>query len=95
MRRLNERLVDHDITVRCTAAGCELLVKEGFDPQFGARPLRRAIQRLIEDPLAEKMLQGDFKDGDLVLVDEREGEVVLRGPEPQDEPATELFGQQC
>ena len=95
LRRLNERLVDHQLTVHCTPAGAELLVKEGFDPQFGARPLRRAIQRLIEDPLAEKMLQGDFKDGDLVLVDEHEGELVLRGAEPQDEPATELFGQQC
>jgi ATP-dependent Clp protease ATP-binding subunit ClpC len=50
IEQLNERLSDHQITVRCTEAGRALLAEEGFDPQFGARPLRRAIQRLVEGP---------------------------------------------
>ncbi len=47
----------------------ELLAKEGFDPQYGARPLRRAVQRLVEDPLAEEVLLGRFDANDTVLVD--------------------------
>ncbi len=93
IKRLNEHLAEHRLTLKLTDAGRELLVKEGFDPQFGARPLRRAIQRLIEDPLSEKMLEGVFKDGDTVLVDAQDQEVVLRPAEPQDEPATLLSGE--
>ena len=67
-----------DHAASCTDAGRELLVKKGYDPQFGARPLRRAIQRLVEDPLSEKLLANSFKDGDTVLVDAQDGEIVLR-----------------
>ena len=75
---LNERLEEHDLTVQCTPEGREQLVAEGYDPQFGARPLRRAIQRHVEDALAEKLLEGVFGSGDLVLIDAEEGEIVLR-----------------
>ncbi|HHX64987.1 MAG TPA: ATP-dependent Clp protease ATP-binding subunit [Chloroflexi bacterium] len=92
--RLNDRLAEHQITVQCTEEGCELLVEEGFDPQYGARPLRRAMQRLIEDPLAEKMLEGAFKDGDTVLVDAENGHVVFRSVDKADEPARLLSGEE-
>jgi ATP-dependent Clp protease ATP-binding subunit ClpC len=86
IKQLNQRLAEHHITVMCTDAGREALVQEGYDPQFGARPLRRAIQRYVEDELAEKMLESVFKDGDVVLVDAEEGRIILRLPEAASEP---------
>jgi ATP-dependent Clp protease ATP-binding subunit ClpC len=91
---LNKRLAEHHISVQCTDAGREQLVAEGYDPQFGARPLRRAIQRHVEDVLAEKMLEGVFGAGDVVLIDVAEGEIVLRVPDPLGEPETVLTGGQ-
>jgi ATP-dependent Clp protease ATP-binding subunit ClpC len=86
IKQLNERLAEHHIKVVCTDAGREALVKEGYDPQFGARPLRRAIQRHVEDELAEKMLESVFKEGDVVLVDAENDRIVLRLPEAASEP---------
>jgi len=94
IERLNERLAEYHITLKCTEVGRELLVKEGFDPQFGARPLRRAIQRLVEDPLAEKMLENVFKEGDVILIDAQGDEIVFRAEEAAAEPATLLSGEQ-
>ncbi len=93
LRQLNERLGDHQVRLVLTEAGREGLVEEGFDPQFGARPLRRAIQRHIEDQLAEKMLEGVFNDGDVVIIDADEGEIVLRLPETEGEPEALLSGE--
>ncbi len=62
----------------------ELLAKEGFDPTFGARPLRRAIQRLVEDPLSDELLRGSFQSGDVIVVDARDGQIVF---EKKREPA--------
>ena len=62
-------------TARVTPAAKALLAKRGYDPVLGARPLRRTIQREIEDPMSEKMLFGDLKPGEIVIVDvEGEGE---------------------
>jgi ATP-dependent Clp protease ATP-binding subunit ClpB len=55
--------------VRLTDATKELLVREGYDPAYGARPLRRTIQRRVLDPLALRVLEGDFMEGDTVLID--------------------------
>ncbi len=60
-----------------TNEGKELLCKKGFDPVFGARPLRRVIQNLVEDPMAEGLLQGKYKTGDTVIVDADGEEVTL------------------
>ena len=49
----------------------------GWDPTYGARPLKRALQRLVENPLAVRLLEGEFTEGDTILVDTREGEVVF------------------
>ncbi|MBC7237887.1 MAG: AAA family ATPase, partial [Chloroflexi bacterium] len=94
IRELNERLGEYHLNLQLTDAGRALLVKEGFDPQFGARPLRRAIQRMVEDPLAEKMLQGVFTEGDTILIDAKEDEIDLRRAYPVDEPETSLAGEQ-
>jgi len=94
IQRVNERLAEHNMTLKLTQAGREALVEKGFDPQFGARPLRRAIQRFIEDPLAEKLLENVFKEGDTILVDAKDGEIILRPAEKVDEPETLLSGGQ-
>jgi ATP-dependent Clp protease ATP-binding subunit ClpB len=65
MRRLEER----KIHVELTDAAKERLVEEGYDPTYGARPLKRTIQRRVLDPLALRVLEGDFREGDTVLVD--------------------------
>jgi ATP-dependent Clp protease ATP-binding subunit ClpC len=66
---LEKRLADRDIDIELTTAAKDLLAERGYDSQLGARPLRRAIQRDIEDPLSEKMLFGDLKAGHIVVVD--------------------------
>jgi len=69
LRNLRKRLADRKISLTLTEPAKEFLAKEGFDPVYGARPLKRAIQRFIQDPLALKILQGEFSEGDAVEVD--------------------------
>jgi ATP-dependent Clp protease ATP-binding subunit ClpB len=69
LRRLGKLLKDRGLQLELTEAARELLIKEGYDPEYGARPMRRAVQRLIQDPLALKLLNGDFQDGDVIEVD--------------------------
>jgi ATP-dependent Clp protease ATP-binding subunit ClpB len=64
-----KRLAEKQVTLKLTAAAKTLLFREGYDPAFGARPMKRAIQRLIQDPLALRILDGEVKPGDEVLVD--------------------------
>ena len=75
--QLKKRLADRHIEVELTEEAKELLVKEGYDPAYGARPLKRTIQRLVLDPLAVKVLAGEFKDGDTVIVDARIDQVIF------------------
>jgi ATP-dependent Clp protease ATP-binding subunit ClpC len=63
------RLEEHAITLNATSAALSLLAEQGFDPEMGARPLRRIIQQKVEDPLSDRLLAGEFNDGDAVLVD--------------------------
>ena len=74
---LRARLVDREITLDVTAAAAELLANRGYDPAYGARPLRRLIQRELTDPLASGLLDGTFADGDTVTVDNVEGSFGL------------------
>ncbi|MBN2055058.1 AAA family ATPase, partial [bacterium] len=67
------RLADRKLSVHIDRDAKELLAAEGFDPQFGARPLKRAIQRFLQNPLALRILQGDFKPGDTIHVGVKEG----------------------
>ena len=77
---LSER-IDRDMTVELTQAAKERLIEVGFDPALGARPLRRAMQREIEDQLSEKILHGELNPGDHVKVDAKDGEFLFEhGP---------------
>jgi ATP-dependent Clp protease ATP-binding subunit ClpC len=68
-RDLQQRLAERKIEVELTDAAKAWLVKEGYDPQYGARPLRRAIEQYVENPLSMRILSGDFKPGDKIIVD--------------------------
>jgi len=69
MDEIAERLAEQGLEVDLTDAARRWLAREGFDPQFGARPLRRALQRHVESPLSVRLLRGDFEKGDRVVVD--------------------------
>jgi len=77
------RLADRRIRLSATPAGRSLLAAEGFDPTFGARPLKRTIQRLVVDALTGKLLAGEVRDGSDVSVDAKNGEVVLSVTAPK------------
>jgi len=76
VQEVAKRLAENEIEINVTEAAREYLAREGFDEEYGARPLRRAIQKEIEDRLSEEMLRGTFKRGDCVLID-REAEAGL------------------
>jgi len=69
MKEIQERLSEHNLTVELTPAARDWLAKEGYDPAFGARPLRRALQKYVESPLSVSLLSGEFSGGDTVVVD--------------------------
>ena len=69
MKEVQRRLEEHGIEVTLTEEAKAWLAKEGFDPHYGARPLRRAIQRFVENPLSKKILQGELGEGDSILID--------------------------
>ncbi|WP_426255543.1 ATP-dependent chaperone ClpB [Sphingomonas sp. DC2300-3] len=75
--RVAKLLADRKITLELTDAAREWLGRVGYDPVYGARPLRRAVQRHLQDPLAEAILRGEVKDGSTVKVDEGDGKLVL------------------
>jgi ATP-dependent Clp protease ATP-binding subunit ClpA len=66
--RLEKRLAQQNLTLDVDAAAKKLLAKEGYDPQFGARPLKRAVQEQLLNPLSMKLLEGEFKPGDRIKV---------------------------
>ncbi len=76
--RLRTRLAERRLTLSVTPAAEHLLAHTGYDPDYGARPLRRVIQRTVEDPLALAVLDGRYGEGDTVTVDEEDGRIVLR-----------------
>jgi ATP-dependent Clp protease ATP-binding subunit ClpC len=78
LAKVSARLVDKQLSIRITEEGRTLLADLGYDPEMGARPLRRVIQNKIEDPLSDRLLAGEFQANDVVLIDAEEGEVVLR-----------------
>lgn len=80
VRKLEQRLLERRIQLKMTEKAKEWLAKEGFDPTYGARPLKRVIQKEIQDKLALKILEGKFKEGDSITVDvgDRKGELVFK-----------------
>ena len=81
LRGLRVRLAERKIDLELTEAAREQLAREGFDPVYGARPLKRAIQREIVQPLAMRLLRADFRDGDTVVLDARDGKLDFRRAE--------------
>jgi ATP-dependent Clp protease ATP-binding subunit ClpB len=77
LARLRDRLAERGLSLELTDAAKEHLAEAGWDPTYGARPLKRAIQRLVENPLALRLLEGDFAEGDTVRVDVGDGELVF------------------
>jgi len=74
---VSRRLEERGMEIRVTPAGKEFLANEGYNPMYGARPLRRAIQKYIENPLSEELIQGRFDDGSVIQIDEREGRLFF------------------
>jgi ATP-dependent Clp protease ATP-binding subunit ClpC len=95
MKRVTEQLKAKDLEIELTDAAKVLLAKEGYDQSLGARPLRRTIQRLVEDPLAEKLLYKEFRAGETIIVNAVDDEIVFEatgGMMPPDVPPVELAG---
>jgi len=86
---LAKRLLERKITLELSDNAKSLIAKEGFDPVYGARPIKRTIQRLIIDPLAQKVLSGEFKEGDTVFVDTQDGKIVFWSEQYAQEKAEE------
>ena len=78
VRHLLRLLADRHLQIELTDAAKAFLAEEGYDPTYGARPLKRVIQRQVQDPLALKLLQGDLGDGDRVTVDAIDGSLVFK-----------------
>lgn len=78
LENLQKRLKDANIIIEVTDEAKDLIAKEGFDQTYGARPLRRAIQRVIEDNMSEEMLKGNIKEGDNVMIETKEAKIAIR-----------------
>ncbi|NOY54650.1 MAG: ATP-dependent Clp protease ATP-binding subunit [Actinobacteria bacterium] len=94
--RVRDQLRSRSLELVLSDAAKEHLARRGYDPELGARPLRRAIQRLLEDPLSERVLKRDFKAGSTIVVDRTEGSDVLDFEEIEapDQPPVELAGSE-
>jgi ATP-dependent Clp protease ATP-binding subunit ClpB len=77
LERLRARLTERKLALELTDAAKDVLAEAGWDPTYGARPLKRALQRLVENPLAQRLLQGEFAEGDTIRVDAQNGELVF------------------
>ena len=85
LAKVSARLEEHAIVITTTPAALEMLAEQGYDPEMGARPLKRVIQQKVEDALSDALLAGEFEDGDTIIVDVVDGEIrLLRGDERKD-----------
>ncbi len=95
LKRVREQLKAKDVEIELTDAAKDVLAEKGYDQALGARPLRRTIQRMVEDQLSEKLLNKEFKAGETIIVDAVDGEIVfVSAPVPPDTPPVELAGSQ-
>ncbi|WP_343416803.1 ATP-dependent Clp protease ATP-binding subunit [Candidatus Flexifilum breve] len=88
LAKVKERLVEHAMTLDITEEGREWLAEKGYDPEFGARPLRRLIQNAVEDELSDGILGGKFKVASMIRVTAKDGELVLEAAEEEGEGET-------
>ncbi len=87
LNRVQQRLALQQLSLDVDTPARQLIAKEGFDPQFGARPLKRAIQELLLDPLANRLLTGEFKAGDRIQASAKDGEIVFSKLQPRNSSA--------
>lgn len=93
LAKVSDRLAEREIVLRATDAAIDLLAEEGYDPDMGARPLRRVIQQKVEDALSDALLAHDFEDGDTILVDvDEDAQVVLSKDENGEKEPEEALG---
>jgi ATP-dependent Clp protease ATP-binding subunit ClpC len=88
MQDIIDRMAEMDIDARITTAALDIIAEDGYDPEYGARPLRRSIQRLIEDRLSEALISGEISEGDNITIGASKGEIVIRfreGPKDKKE----------
>jgi ATP-dependent Clp protease ATP-binding subunit ClpC len=85
--RLQKRIADQHLTIEVDDAARQRIAEEGYDPEFGARPLRRAIMTLLEDPLSERLLSGEVAAGDTIRITTEDGDVALHVQERAAKPA--------
>jgi ATP-dependent Clp protease ATP-binding subunit ClpB len=83
LRGVRDRLAARKLTLNVTEAAVDALAEEGFDPTYGARPLKRVIQRRLQDPIAMAILDGRFSEGDTVAVDANDGQITISRAEPR------------
>lgn len=86
LRDIQERLAEKRLKVVLSESARELLVEEGFDPEYGARPIKRTIRRLVEDPLAEEILKGKFREGSTIIIEREENTLRFRELTPEELP---------
>jgi ATP-dependent Clp protease ATP-binding subunit ClpC len=89
MKEVRSRLSDHGLEIELTDKANKWLAEQGYDKDFGARPLKRALQRYVESPLSVKLLQGEFNKGDRVLVDAKDGELIFKHQEDMEQETKE------
>jgi ATP-dependent Clp protease ATP-binding subunit ClpC len=89
LNKVARRLEEHQVVLKATPPALEKLADLGFDPEMGARPLRRVIQQKVEDPLSDALLSGEFQDCSLILVDVKDDEIILRRGEGEVESPPE------
>jgi ATP-dependent Clp protease ATP-binding subunit ClpB len=92
LERVRARLADRKLQLTLTPAALQLIANEGYDPVFGARPLKRVIQHRILDPLSLELLSGNFRDGDTITADVEDGKIVFRAEKLATEVAAESKG---
>jgi ATP-dependent Clp protease ATP-binding subunit ClpC len=95
LRKVSERLEEYELTLQASEAALDYLADEGFDPEMGARPVRRVIEQMVEEPLSDALLAHTFTNGDSILVDLEESldadgdkvrKIVLKRREAQSQP---------
>ncbi len=75
---VNERMDEHFLVLEATPAAKDWLATHGYDPEYGARPLRRLVQQTVEDKLSDAVLAGEFKEGETVIIDVKDDQIILR-----------------
>ena len=86
LTKVTQRLEEHEIILNATPEAVDLLAELGYDPDMGARPLKRVIQQKVEDPLSDSLLGGQFDDGDTLIVDIKDGDIFIRRAEKEAPP---------